>query len=103
MKTKLSDLIEMDANVTLAITPQDLKRWLHEVTHEVKKQLEDSIEKQHSEVLLEINQVAEILGVTRMTLYNWDKKGYLKVIEIGGKRRYKMSDIQQLINQNENE
>ena len=29
-----------------------------------------------------------------MTLYRWDKLGILKKIEVGGKRRYRKSDVE---------
>ena len=48
--------------------------------------------------LLNINQVAKILGVVPTTLRRWDNKGKLKAIRIGnkkgvGERRYRREDI----------
>lgn len=48
--------------------------------------------------LLNINQVAKILGVVPTTLRRWDKNGKLKAIRIGnkrgvGERRYRREDI----------
>jgi excisionase family DNA binding protein len=48
--------------------------------------------------LLNINQVAKILGVTPPTLRRWDKNGKLKAIRVGnkkgvGERRYRREDI----------
>lgn len=45
--------------------------------------------------LLNIRQVAEMLGVNIMTLRRWDKDGRLPAIRIGkrGDRRYKEEDI----------
>lgn len=45
--------------------------------------------------LLNIRQVAEMLGVNIMTLRRWDKSGRLPAIRIGkrGDRRYKEEDI----------
>lgn len=48
--------------------------------------------------LLNINQVAKILGVMPPTLRRWDKNGKLKAIRIGnkkgvGERRYRREDI----------
>lgn len=52
--------------------------------------------------LLNINQVAKILGVVPTTLRRWDKSGKLKAIMIGnkrgvGERRYLREDIISLI------
>ena len=54
--------------------------------------------------LLNINQVAKILGVVPPTLRRWDKSGKLKAIRIGnkkgvGERRYRREDIIRLITQ----
>ena len=48
--------------------------------------------------LLNINQVAKILGVMPPTLRRWDKSGKLKAIRVGnkkgvGERRYLREDI----------
>ena len=52
--------------------------------------------------LLNINQVAKILGVVPTTLRRWDKSGKLKAIRVGtrsglGERRYHREDIIKLI------
>ncbi|MHB8871803.1 MAG: helix-turn-helix domain-containing protein [Candidatus Doudnabacteria bacterium] len=52
--------------------------------------------------LLNINQVAKILGVMPPTIRRWDKSGRLKAIRIGnkkgvGERRYHRGDIIKLI------
>ena len=49
-----------------------------------------------SDQLLTIDEAAKLLSVSKMTLYRWDKNGYLKKMEIGGKRRYRKSDIERL-------
>lgn len=48
--------------------------------------------------LLNINQVAKILGVMPPTLRRWDRDGKLKAIRVGnkkgvGERRYRREDI----------
>ncbi|MDP2638425.1 MAG: helix-turn-helix domain-containing protein [Candidatus Levybacteria bacterium] len=52
--------------------------------------------------LLNINQVAKILGVVPTTLRRWDKSGKLTAIRIGnkrgvGERRYRREDIIKII------
>lgn len=56
--------------------------------------------------LLNINQVAKILGVVPTTLRRWDNNGKLKAIRIGnkrgvGERRYRREDIIKIIVQTE--
>jgi predicted DNA-binding transcriptional regulator AlpA len=47
--------------------------------------------------LLSPNETAKMFDVDLSTLYRWDKLGYLTKIKIGGKVRYRMSDIQKLL------
>ena len=35
-----------------------------------------------------------MLKVSKMTLHRWDKQGILCKIEVGGKRRYRKSDVE---------
>lgn len=53
------------------------------------------------DVLINLSQAAELLGVHKETLRRWDRKGVLKAVKIGPRkdRRYKKSDIQKFINQ----
>jgi excisionase family DNA binding protein len=43
-------------------------------------------------------QVCEILGVDNSTLWRWKRKGYLVPANVGGKVRYKMSEVKALLN-----
>lgn len=49
--------------------------------------------------LLTIKQAAQLLGVTPLTLRNWDKKGKLSALRhpINNYRVYRRSDIEKLI------
>ena len=46
--------------------------------------------------LIDITSAANILGVSKLTLRNWDSKGILKAIRIGKRkdRRYRKADIE---------
>jgi len=46
---------------------------------------------------LTIDQVAELLSVTRVTLWQWERKGILKPGRFGNLKRYKVSDIERLM------
>ena len=51
------------------------------------------------EKYLSIDQVCQLLGVSRPTLWSWNKNGVLESIRIGNLRRYRSSDIQALAGQ----
>ena len=81
-------MMENGANITVAITLEDLRQFHQEVIADTKKELEAQI----------AEQVCEMLDVDPSSLWRWRKRGYLVPAEIGGKRRYKMSDIRRILN-----
>ena len=46
--------------------------------------------------LLTTEQAAELLAVSRITLYNWRKKRVLEPIRVGNLLRYRLSDIENM-------
>lgn len=63
----------------------------------VKSELEQTIADQNAETYLSIEKVMEMFGVCRGTLWRWRKAGYLVPINVGGKRRYRKSDVNHII------
>lgn len=48
-------------------------------------------------ILVKISEAAKILGVTTVTLRNWEKEGKLKPVRTFGKhRRYNLNEIKTL-------
>lgn len=87
------------ANITVAITLEDLKQFYNEVIANTKRELEAEIAEDKSERYLSIKQACEMLGVDPSTLWRWRKRNYLVPVEIGGKRRYRLSEIRRMLNQ----
>lgn len=94
----IMSMMENGANITVAITLEDLNRFLREVIAETKKELEEQIAEDKGERYLSIKQVCEMLDIDPSSLWRWRKRGYLVPVEVGGKRRYKMSDIRRILN-----
>lgn len=92
----LKDLLQQ-GNVTIAVTLSDLKQFAQELIQITKQELEQKITDANAESYPSPEEVAEMLGVDRSTLWRWNKRGYLCHIEVGGKRRYRMSDINRLL------
>jgi excisionase family DNA binding protein len=42
---------------------------------------------------LSVNEVCELLNVSKPTLWRWNKVGYLKHTMVGGRRYYKQSEV----------
>jgi len=49
------------------------------------------------EKYLTIDETCKLLSVSRPTLWAWDKKGILQSVRLGNLRRYRMSDIQAIV------
>ena len=47
--------------------------------------------------LITVEEAAEIFGVSRVTLWQWGKKGILNPVKIGHIVRYKISDIKNVL------
>ena len=64
---------------------------------EVKRELEQSIADEKAETYLSRETVAEMLEVSTATLWRWQKLNYLVPIMVGGKRRYRKSDVMKIL------
>jgi len=90
---KILDYIKSDANISITIPFKDLQEFVNYTINATRKELEKFIIDEKSEVYLTPQQVSEMLGVNLSTLFRWNKRGYLVPLEIGGKRKYRKSDI----------
>lgn len=78
---KLSELVEAN---TLLIA-------------DAKRELEQLITDANTETYPSREKVMSLLGVCEATLWRWQKNGYLVPLNVGGKRRYKMSDVKRIL------
>lgn len=78
----------------LQMSADDLKQSIQEI---VEESIERYFSKPKEEKLLTINQVAERLGVTKPTLWRWNKEGALKRTKVGNKVLYKESDVNKVL------
>lgn len=80
-------------NQLLVISASDLMDVLSNIGTSIAKEFLPKKEERY----LSPNDAAKKLSVDPSTLYRWDKSGYLKAIKIGNKKRYRLSDIEQLM------
>ena len=93
----ISDILASDANVILQVSLKDLNEFAQNILTGAKSiAMIEAEAAATSDQLLTIDEAAELLAVSKMTLHRWDKNGILKKVEIGGKRRYRKSDIERL-------
>ncbi len=92
----IKDLLE-NGNITIAVSIKDLKEFAKELIETTKQELQQQITDNNTETYLSPIQVSKMLDVDRSTLWRWDKKNYLSPVEVGGKRRYLLSEINALL------
>jgi hypothetical protein len=89
----IENLIESGVNVNVTLSPKELIEVIDYVVQKTKTELEDQIISQKQEVYFTSKEVSGFLKVDNSTLWRWEKRGYLKPIYIGGKKRYPKSEI----------
>lgn len=94
----IQEIINSGTNVSITIGANELKEFALSIIEHTKRDLEQVVISEKAETYPSPKQVCDILGVDASTLWRWKKKGYLVPLEIGGKRRYKMSDVKKLLN-----
>lgn len=93
----IQDLLISPENVILQLSKEDLKEFANQILLGAKSiAMLEAEAAATSDQLLSIDEAAKLLSVSKMTLYRWDQNGILKKVEIGGKRRYRKSDIERL-------
>ena len=90
----LQDLLQNEPNTILAIKAEQMQEIIDYAIAKTKSEFE---EKQKPEQYLTPKITAQKLDVTLCTLWRWDRDNYLKPVPIGGKRRYKLSDIERIL------
>lgn len=95
------DIIELAKacpDAIISIKVGDLIEANEALINRTKEQLEQIVTDANTETYPSREKVAEILGVDKSTLWRWAKRGILVPIEVGGKRRYRMSDVRRMLN-----
>jgi DNA-binding NtrC family response regulator len=91
------DLLSNSSGVNITINAGQLIEAIDYCVDRTRTALEQQINDAAAETYPSRNKVAEILDVDLSTLHRWAKSNYLKPIEIGGKRRYRMSDVNRIL------
>ena len=90
----INELINTDANISVVVSVADLKEFALNVVAEAMaaKEAEKKEEK-----YLTPDDVADMVGVSKNTLWRWEKEKYLIPIKVGRKSRYKLSDVKSIL------
>lgn len=88
---RISELSNLNANVSVCVTLADLKEFVSEMMVEAAAKPQ-----QTEETMLSADQVCEVLGISSNSLWRWGKLGYLKGRKVGRKVFYRKSDVDAL-------
>ena len=94
IKMNIQELLSAGANVAITITPTDLKEFALLLIDETLSARNQETE---PETYLTPDDVAGELGVSKNTLWRWDKMGYLSPVKVGRKSLYKRSEVDALL------
>ena len=91
------ELLANNSGVNISINAGQLIEVFDYGINRMRREMEQQKEDARTESYLHVRQAAEKLGVSRGTLWRWDQTGYLPAVRIGGKCRYRMSDIKRIL------
>lgn len=72
------------------LAPEDLKQIMREA---VRDEMKDFIQQQEAEPYVTIQEGADILKVTKPTMYEYKRQGLIKFLKIGNRTLIKRADI----------
>jgi len=94
----ITELLKSNQPINITVDFNFLRDFADYAINATRRELEAAVLADKAETYLSIKQVTEMLSVAPSTLWSWGKKGYLVNHEVGGKRRYKMSDVKKMLN-----
>ena len=97
MKNLIEILQEEQSSIKLEVSGEDLLEFSNDLINRAKTELSAEIAEAQKERYLTKAEVKEMCDVCDATLWHWNKKKYLKVIKVGNKVRYRMSDVRRIL------
>ena len=74
---KISDLIAEGANVYVTVSVADLREFFEEVVKDTAAKERAAEAERNADGVMSQTDVCKFLGVSKSTLWRWDKYGYL--------------------------
>ena len=94
----IQEIIQSGAIVSITVGTNDSLQFANHLIRSTKEELESTILAKQKETYVTPDEASVQLRVDRSTLWRWAKTGYLIPVEVGGKRLYKQSDIDIILN-----
>ena len=91
------ELAQLCPDITVSIKLSELIEFGKLLIAETKREFEQQIKEQNTETYPTREEVMKILGVSTSTLWHYKKKGLLKPLDVGGRVKYRMSDVKRFM------
>ena len=93
----IQDLLNNGANVSITVTADDLRVFLTEVAQEVVNKEKAAEAAKNDVEMLNQAQVCSYLGVSKATVWRWEKIGYLRPsTRMGSRPMYNKTDVERI-------
>jgi len=93
----LLEISKQYPDLNLTVRAGELFEMVNLCIQNTCKELTQLVTDANTETYPSSDKVAEILDVSKPTLWRWRKQNYLVPISVGGKIRYRMSDVKRLL------
>ena len=92
-KNNIYELAQTFPNISVTIKLSELIEFGKLLIAEKKREFEKQTKEKNTETYPTRKEVMKILGVSTSTLWHYKKKGLLKPLDLGGRVKYRMSDV----------
>ena len=93
----IQDLLNHGANVSITVSANDLREFLTEISKQVAEKEKAADAARNDVEMLNQAQVCSYLGVSKATVWRWEKIGYLKPsTRMGARPMYIKTDVERI-------
>ena len=93
----IQDLLNNGANVSITVSAEDLRVFFAEVAQQVINQEKAAQATKNDVEMLNQAQVCSYLGVSKATVWRWEKIGYLRPsTRMGSRPMYNKTDVERI-------
>ena len=93
----IQDLLNNGANVSITVSAEDLRVFFAEVAQQVINQEKAAQAAKNDVEMLNQAQVCSYLGVSKATVWRWEKIGYLRpATRMGSRPMYNKTDVERI-------
>lgn len=97
----IEEIIANFPNVSLTIQASDLIAFGERLVSETLARAKEEGAKTGDTLITE-DEVRNLFGVSSTTLWRWRKRGYLEGVPVGGRIKYRSSDCQRILKEENN-